>query len=279
LGEASAGLRTAAPPSPAPVAPPPPAPPSMEEQKRVLGAATEHALTYVKTLPDFLCTQVTRRYIDFTGRESWGRAQDVILERLSYFEGHEDYKVVMVNNRPTDVAHEKLGGTTSSGEFGSILKEIFNPDTKTVFDWSHWITLRGKRMYVFTYRVPQAQSSYRITHYESPTSSASIVPGYHGLVYVERESLRVMKITLAADDLPPGFPIRQVNLTLNYDYTKIGDTDYVLPLQAELRSTDDRRVAVKNDVEFRMYRKFGADSSIKFDAPDPLPEEKLKEQK
>src|SRR2546425_8659552 len=41
-------------------------------------------------------------------------------------EQHEDYKVVMVNDRPTDIAHEKLGGSaTSSGEFGSIMKEIF----------------------------------------------------------------------------------------------------------------------------------------------------------
>ena len=33
---------------------------------------------------------------------------------------------------------------------------------------------------------------------------------------------------------------------------------------------------MKNDVEFRMYRKFGADTSIKFDTPEPLPEEKVK---
>jgi len=270
-------------PAAPPIAPPPVAvvipPPSREEQKQVLGAATEHALTYLKTLPDFICTQVTRRYVDFTGKESWGAPQDTILERLSYFEQHEDYKVVTVNNRPTDIPHEKLGGTTSSGEFGSILKEIFNPDTETVFDWSHWATLRGKRMYAFAYTVSQPKSGYHITHYNSPTDSQSATPGYHGQVYVDKESLRVMQITLIADDLPVGFPVRQVNLTLNYDYTKIGDTDYVLPLKAELRSRDDRRVVVKNDVEFRMYRKFGADASIKFDAPDPLPEEKLKEQK
>jgi len=278
LSATSGSLPMARPPAPAPVPAEIP-PPSVDEQKRVLGAATEHALTYLKSLPDFICTQVTRRYVDFTGRESWGQAQDTILERLSYFEGHEDYKVVTVNNRPTDLSHDKLGGTTSSGEFGSILKEIFNPATETVFDWSHWATLRAKRMYAFTYRVPQSHSSYRITHFESATSSQSAVPGYHGQVYVEKESLRVMKITLIADELPPTFPIRQVNLSLNYDYTKIGDTDYVLPLQAELRSRDDRRVVVKNDVEFRLYRKFGADASIKFDTPDPLPDEKLKEQK
>jgi len=97
-------------------------------------------------------------------------------------------------------------------------------------------------------------------------------------VYVDKENLKVMKITLVADDMAPGFPIRQVDLTLNYDYTKIGDNEYVLPLQAELRSRDDRRFLVKNDVEFRLYRKFGADASIKFDLPEPLPEESLKEQ-
>jgi len=276
LSEATAKLPAPPPPAPKPVVAPIP-PPSPEERKRVLAAATDHALNYLKRLPDFICTQVTRRSVDPTGRESW-IPQDVILERLSYFEQREDYKVVLVNNHPVDIPHEKLGGATSSGEFGSILKEIFDPKTQTEFDWARWATLRGRRTYVFSYRVPQARSTYRITASNSPTSSESVIPGYRGLVYVDKESLKVMQITLEAEDLPPAFTVRQVNLTLVYDYTRIGDTDYVLPLKAELRSRDDRRFLIKNDVEFRMYRKFGTDTTIKFDTPDPLPEEKLKEQ-
>jgi len=272
LSEASASLPAALPPAPLPVVVEIP-PPSVDEQKRVLAAATEHALNYVKTLPDFICTQVTRRYVDPTGRDSW-RQQDVILERLSYFEQHEDYKVVLVNNRPMDIPHEKLGGATSSGEFGSILKEIFEPRTETEFNWARWATLRKKRMYVFSYHVPQSRSTYRITSYTGPTSSKSVVTGYHGLVYVEKDNLKVMQITLEAEELPAGFPVRSVNLTLSYDYTQIGDTGFLLPLKAELKSRDDHRVMIKNDVEFRMYRKFGADTSIKFDTPDPLPDEK-----
>jgi hypothetical protein len=248
LSAATASLPAAPPPAPKPVAAPIP-PPGADEQKRVLDAARDHALNYVRTLPDFICTQVTRRFVDPTGKESW-REQDVILERLSYFERHEDYKVVMVNNHPTDIAHEKLGGATSSGEFGSILSEIFDPKTRTDFDWARWATLRGRRMYVFNYRVPQSRSTYRITSYSSPTASESMVAGYHGLVYVDKESLKVMQITLEADDLQAPFPIRQVNLTLVYDYTRIGDGEFVLPLQAELRSRDDRRFLVKNRVSY-----------------------------
>ena len=105
----------------------------------------------------------------------------------------------------------------------------------------------------------------------------SVVPGYHGEVFIDKQDLKVMRITLATENLG-NFPIREVTLKLIYGPARIGDTDFVLPLQAELRSTDDRRFLVKNNIEFRMYRKFGADTSIKFDTPAPLPEEELKEQ-
>ncbi len=280
LGTASQSLP--APPPPAPPPPPKPKipPPSAAEQKRVLDAATEYAINYTKKLPDFICSQVTRRYVDPTGKEVW-RPQDTILERLSYFEQHEDYKVVMVNDRPTDIAHEKLGGSaTSSGEFGSIMKEIFDPKTKTDFNWSRWATLSSRRTYVFNYHVPQEHSTYRITHYVNPNSAEgaqSVVPAYHGEVFIDKEDLKVMRITLTAEDLG-SFPIREVTLKLIYGPARIGDSDFVLPLQAELRSSDDRRFLVKNNIEFRMYRKFGADTSITFDTPAPLPEGELKEQ-
>jgi hypothetical protein len=276
LAAASAGLPVAAAAAPKP-GPPPIPPPSPEEQKRILAAATDHALNYIRGLPDFICTQVTRRYIDPRGLEFWCQ-QDVIVERLSYFDQREDYKVVLVNNHPADIPHEKLGGATSSGEFGSILKEIFEPKTGTDFNWARWATLRGRRTYVFDYRVPQSKSTYRITSYSGPATADSVVAGYRGLVYIDRDSRRVMQITLETEGLPSAFPIRQVNLTLVYDYTRIGEQDYVLPLKAELRSRDANRFLVKNEVEFRMYRKFGTEATIKFETPEPLPEETTKEE-
>jgi hypothetical protein len=58
---------------------------------------------------------------------------------------------------------------------------------------------------------------------------------------------------------------------LDYDYTRIGDADYLLPLTFELRSRQGK-VLVKNDVDYDNYRKFTADSSVRFgdaDAPPP----------
>ena len=273
---ATTGSLPAPPPPPAKVEYKQPDPPSPAEQKRVLAEVTEYAQNYVKRLPDFICRQVTRRYLDPTGKESW-QPQDVILERLTYFEGHENYKVVTVNSKPVDIEHQKLGGAAvSEGEFGSIMAEIFDPRSATEFGWGRWATWRGRLTYVFTYRVPQPRSTYRITQSSGPNTSdrVSAIAGYHGTVYVDKQNLKVMVVKLETEGLPVDFPIKDVNLSLTYNNTKIGDNDYVLPERAELHSRDDRNVLVKNDIEFRMYQKFGADTAIQFDTPDPLPEVK-----
>jgi hypothetical protein len=274
LRDQSASLPPPGPPAPKAVYVPPPAPNSVD-QKRVLQEATDYALNYSARLPDFICTQVTRRYVDPSGMEFW-RLEDTITERLSFFEKREEYHVVLYNNRPVDMPHEKLGGVTSAGEFGSMMKEIFEPGTQTQFDWERWATLRGRRMHVFSYKVSQYRSQYRIT----AEGNQSIIAGYHGLIYVDRDTSAVMKITLSAD-IPPTFPIRQVNLSLDYDHVNIADRDFILPLKAVVTSRINDKFLTKNEVEFRMYRKFSAEATITavdVDTPAPLPPDVTTEQ-
>lgn len=276
LMTATASLPKAAPPAPKPMYVPPPSP-SSEEQAQVLQAAKDYALNYTSRLPDFICTQVTRRFADPTGLESWIR-QDVITERLSYFDKHEDYKVVLYNSRPVEMSHDKLGGATSSGEFGSVMREIFEPESETRFEWERWGTLRGRRMHVFSYRIAQNRSKYSIY---SEDVKERIIAAYHGLIYVDRDTLAVMKITLQTEDIPAGFPVREVNLSLDYDHVSISDRDFILPLKAVLTSRQGAKFLNRNEVEFRMYRKFSAESTIKavdVETPDALPADATKEQ-
>jgi len=109
------------PPPPPRVRQPAPTPipaPSLAEQRKLLDEVREYALNYTKSLPDFICTQVTRRYYDPTGLEFW-HTHDVLTARLSYFEQKEDYKLVLINNRVTDLPYDALGGASSKGEFGT----------------------------------------------------------------------------------------------------------------------------------------------------------------
>jgi hypothetical protein len=253
--------------------PPPMPPPSPEDQRKIIAQARSYAMGYTKNLPNFICTQVTRRYLDPSGLEFW-RQYDTLTARLSYFDQKEDYKLVLVNNRVVtgDKSYMSVGGNISTGEFGSMMKEVFDPATETDFRWERWGKLRGRIAHVYAYRVEKARSKWHVTY----ENTDEIVPGYHGLVYVDRDTQMVLRITLVAD-LPTSFPIQEVSDTLDYDLAPIGTQEYMLPLKAVMRSRHGRMLA-RNDVEFRLYRKFSAEAEIKFDTPDPLPEDKTQEQ-
>jgi len=261
----------APPPPVVKVAPPPIPPPSSEEQGRILDKVREYAMDYTRSLPNFICTQVTRRYLDPSGLEFW-QQQDTITAKLSYFEQKEDYKIMLVNNRYVNTSMEHLGGATSTGEFGSLMREIFDPASNAHFDWERWATLRGHRMYVFNYFVPQDYSKWSIVY----DGRESIRPAYGGLIYVDRETNAVMRITIEARNMPPTFPVQAAMTTLDYDYQTISGTPYVLPLKAQVRMRSGKMLT-RNDSDFRMYNRFGAEATITFE-PDPIPEDQLKEQ-
>ena len=259
-------------------------PPSSEEQAAIIDEVREYALNYSKTLPDFICTQVTRRYaapapgtkygVTAGSDPSW-YSLDTLTIKLSYFEQKEDYKLILVNNTMTTQDYKTLGGSTTTGDFGSMMREIFEPATQAKFEWDHWGTLRGRRVMAFSYRVAQSRSQWHIVY----DKKLDIVPAYHGLVYVDKETRQVMRVTLDAQDIPAGFPVRRAETTLDYDYQDISGHTFLLPLKSTtLMAASD--YLTKNDEEFRVYRKYSAESDIKFDTndvPAPLPEDKTKE--
>jgi hypothetical protein len=198
---------------------------------------------------------------------------DVIQEQLSFLDGKESYKVVLVNNQITTRGHDQLGGATSSGEFGTRLFEIFRPESKTAFVWERWATLRGRRMHVIGFRVEQRNSEFGVYDEES---GRHIIAGYHGDVYADAETKSVMRIQLSLGGLED-FPIRHIDQVLDYDFQEISGQRYVLPFRAELNSTTPRYLN-RNNVEFRLYSRFSADAKIIFDTPGEIPKEQLEEQ-
>ncbi|MDE3167534.1 MAG: hypothetical protein KGN36_17160 [Acidobacteriota bacterium] len=252
--------------------PPPEPPPDSEEQGKIIDEAREYAINYTKSLPNFLCTQVTRRkaapasQVDNSGEPPW-QSMDTLTLRLSYFEQKEDYKLIMVNNQMTTQDYQTLGGATSTGEFGSMLREIFSPATEARFEWDHWGTLRGRRMMVFRYYVAQAHSQWGLDY----EHKQHVYPAYHGLVYIDNELHLIKRLTLEAENIPVGFPIRAAETILDYDFADISGHDFLLPLKSQSNMSADG-ILTRNDIEFRLYRKYSAEAEIKYDiTPDPLP--------
>jgi len=171
----------------------------------------------------------------------------------------------------TDKSFEDIGGATSSGEFGSILAEIFSSTTAAEFRWARHALLRGRGVWVFSLHVPQARSRWRLIYHKQQ----EIIAGYSGLIYIDKETERVIRIVIEAQDIPPDFPIRDARTRLDYDFIEIAGGEYLLPLKARVSMRDGRYLS-RNDVEFRLYRRFSAEAVISFDEIEdlaPLPED------
>ena len=257
-------LKKAPPAAPAKPAGPPP--PSVDQKNQLLEQVTDYARNYVKGLPNFNCTQFTRRFVDSSHSENYQLA-DSVVETLSYSNGHEEYVVKTVNDKPVNADHWSLGGTTSAGEFGSDMKELFDPKRRTEFEWESWTTWHGRRTHKIFYRIRQPNSNYNIVF----EKTQSFVAGYKGYVYVDADLKMIMRITREAEDIPSDFPIQNVKQVTEYSFQKIGEREqeFLVPIYSVITSKAGRYMT-KNETQFRNYRKFGTESIIKFDVPDEI---------
>jgi hypothetical protein len=277
LRNKSASLKPPAPPPPlAPdtsTQPSGPPPPPRDKQEEILSKITQYAQTYTQQLPNFICTQVTRRWVDPAGGDNFHRI-DEIASKLTYNHGEEHYETVLVNNRPIsagDKATAERGGTHSTGEFGSLLDSIFSQTSQADFHWDHWARWNGSTAAVYNYTISREHSTY-VLDYEN---DQHVVTAYRGRIYANPDSGVIYHITFESFDIPSSFPVRSASEILDYGEQTIGDQKYICPLQAKVfvKSLQNTR----NDIEFRAYRKFDTQSELTYQVdttsdPDvPLP--------
>jgi hypothetical protein len=258
--------------------PKPRTPPSYEEQQKVIEAAREYALNYSKTLPDFICLQVTRRYLDRhykPGTEGSWSGSDKLVEKLTYFDQHEKYEAVSHDDTSLygKEGAEKFGGALSRGDFGTLLREIFDPKSSAEFHWERWTGLDTHWMHVYTYAIDQAHSNDTLDY---NNGAARATAAYHGEIFIEEGPNLVWRITVEPEP-PASFPMQNIHQVLDYRYTELSGQKFLLPVNGTVIMRADG-VGSKNEIDFRSYKKYSADTSIKFDDAaddvDQKPEDK-----
>ncbi len=265
LSEASASL-TPPPPKVVTPKPKPIPPPSDEEQQQALDAAREYALNYAKTLPDFICLEVNRRYIDRRykpGTEGSWAISDRLAEKLTYYDQKEKYELISRNDDSLfGKSAESVGGALSRGDFGTLIREIFEPESRAEFHWERWGNLDGHLFHVYTYAIDQPHSKETIEY----NRSQQVTPAFHGEIFVEKGPNTIWRITVEPEP-PASFPIQNIVQRLDYRYIDISGQKFLLPVSGQIIMKADG-TGTKNEIEFRSYRKYSADTTITFDDSD-----------
>jgi hypothetical protein len=235
--------------------------PSLDPKKDLLERARAWALSFTDTLPNYVCQQYTTRYFRNPNTRSW-QAQDIVSANVVYEHGKEDYRNIAINGKPVNKRMEDLPGSWSTGEFGTTLRSLFHPGRRAEFTYVKPSQMNGVSTWIYDYTVAKEYSDWRIM-----LGSQAIIPSYAGRVWIDTKTAGVMRIEMSATNIPPEFPLDQVEASNDYGLVRLSSADqYLLPTHAETLSCErNSPICSRNTIDFRNYRKYSADAVITFD--------------
>ena len=249
-------------------------PPEAEAQD-LLARARVATLAASEAMPDFIVKQQITRSRAFNRTNNW-----VTLDRLTIAVSYrasagEEYRLLAINGLPpgTEVkegnSYEQIGGTSSTGEYVSMLAALFSEATRAEFKAVDTDTLGGRRTIVYEFEVKQQFSKQSIK--ATGTGGSAVITGYRGRIWVDRENYRVLRLEDISTDIPAGFPVTAASSRIDYDWVTINERQYLLPSHAEIKLTaglGERSIQTRNEIRFRNYQKYGAEVKIIEDIED-----------
>jgi len=228
------------------------------EQRKIWDEATASALSYSSRLPNFRCNRETHRLTAPVKSAERFTQTDTFVEELTYESPNETYRTLEVNGQKSSVQRETLKGVHSRGEFGSMLKSIFRLEAGAQYKWSGRAMTGGVLCDVFDVDVPMTRSNFILTF-----NLRQEIAGFHGRVFIDEDSGLVRRLVLQGAGLPKDFGLQSPTFSLEYGMVRIGAENHLLPLRSVLQVRQGKQV-VRNETQFRDYRKFEASSQIKF---------------
>jgi hypothetical protein len=240
-------------------------PPAAEVQQSVLRTVTEFAHDYQERIPNFTCVRTTQHLYAPSATKQW-RTEAKTAYELSYYEHEEHYRLLMVDDIPSKKVPTRSkaeGWVEMNGNFGWILKQLFDPKVHPHFQWHGWDDVHGKRAMVFSYRVALAESQA-----VSTTCSSWLIfdrckelnYAFHGLLFVDAESRDILRIA----DIPEGLPASYIqgNTSVDFGRVTVAGSDYLLPIADQIE-TFSGKILFRNDSTYTDYRRFASESTMK----------------
>lgn len=255
--------------------------PSKAEAAALLENARKNTLIAASEMPDFVVKQQIQRSWAFAGTNNFKNLDRLVVAVSYRSTGEEDYRVLstngILNNDPKPKSsYSETGGTSSTGEFVTMLVTVFKADSETKFDAVDTDVIRGRKAIAYDFVTSKDRAQQVITSAGRVTSDSTI-SGIKGRVWIDRELARVLRIDSEATEIPDTFPIRSAKRSIDYDWFTIADDKYLLPSISDVRLTsrqDSQLIETRNVIKFKDYQKYGTDVVIKDDdeTPDANPQ-------
>jgi hypothetical protein len=224
-----------------------------------LALARRAASEYGATLPNYFCQETMERYnVVSNSLRTLPRQLDTVQAEVVYEQGKETFRNLRVNGKPVERAD---GGIWAVGVFGPLMASLFEPRLEAEFHLRGEAREAGRAAVRYDFSVAEARSNWVIS-----VAQGQVQPAYHGSIWVEAATGRILRHELETSSLPDAFQYQAASLSVRYRFVTINGTEYLLPRTTESRLCP-RNYFYCDRVEatYTGCRKFSAESSLKFD--------------
>ncbi len=218
------------------------------------------ATDFTASLPSYICQEQMARFVNTEHVVNW-RPLDVVSTEVVYENGREHYRNLAINGKPVQKKMEELSGAWSTGEFGSVLSDLFSQGTAAEFHRRGDSRSGGRVAFLYDFEVDHDHSHWHIN-----VAAQSVLPAYRGSIWIDKESGRILRIEMQSRHMPEAFPMDKVELATDYEFVRIGEAQFLLPVHAETLSCErGTSNCSRNTIDFRNYHKYAGESTIQFD--------------
>jgi hypothetical protein len=154
-------------------------------------------------------------------------------------------------------------GSWSTGDFGLTLEDLMSMATSASFKRRGEERMASRAAWIFDYSVALPNSHWELV---SP-DDRHFKPAYNGTVWIDKVTRRVLRFEQHTTALPPGFPLSKADSSMEYAYVRIDQKTYLMPAKGEnVACFSGSGTCSRNAIEFKNYRKFEAESKVKYNA-------------
>ena len=219
----------------------------------------EFSLAYRHRLPDFIAQQTTTTHQQ--------TSTNTITAQVTFRQGKEHYSKVTINGRP--VASESLTSAlsknvrfSSTGEFGSLLVDLFTSPGAAEFKFRKAASLRGVPVAIYDFHLPAEKNTFWTLQ---GTNKQILKPEFRGELWLEQQTGRPLREQLEPVNLPGSSGVAAIKTITDYAMTSVGDIGtFLLPVRSESQICfwGLHIPCVTNVLVFHDYRKFAASTRI-----------------
>lgn len=179
---------------------------------------------------------------------------DTLEELVSFASNGRVSKVLVKKNGRPSTTNNPGGLIENVVLSGAIVpRGIFGAKALPKFDWDHWETRSEHRIAVIAYQAVGENYPDGKTRYELKVKGRIVFDDTVGnLVRTESSSTG-----------PPGYTFGEVRVETDYAPVTVSDRELILPTKAVMTTVRGRR-RYRSEIEFSGYRKYQADSTIRF---------------